>query len=140
MTHRMLRVKELIRRELGNIMERNVSFPGSLVTIHDVDITPDFKQCFVFVGVLGGEGNPVEVVYKLNEQKVVLQRELFKRVILKYSPMLFFKYDDSVERGVKVLHAIENLPEPLPEGDYDDSRVLDDDGEGDEGEGKKRSL
>jgi ribosome-binding factor A len=134
MNHRLLRVKELIRRELGTIMERHISFPDALVTIHDVDITPDLKQCFVFVGVLGGGAEPREVVYKLNDLHVMLQRELFKRVILKNSPTLQFKYDNSIERGVKILHAIENLPEPLPEGEYDDSRVMeegDDVGKGD---------
>ncbi|WP_166443059.1 30S ribosome-binding factor RbfA [Phragmitibacter flavus] len=137
MNHRLLRVKELIRRELGTIMERHVTFPGALVTIHDVDITPDLKQCFIFVGVLGGEGDPREAVYKLNDMRVTLQRELFKRVILKNSPTLHFKYDNSIERGVKILHAIENLPEPLPEGEYDDSRVMDDDDDVEKGDDKK---
>ena len=53
MTHRVQRVQELIRRELGPILERNFSFSGSFVTIHEVVITPDLKQCFVYVGILG---------------------------------------------------------------------------------------
>jgi len=127
MNHRLLRVKELIRRELGMILEKNHKFEGALVTIHDVDITPDLKQCFIFIGVLGAQGDPKQIVYKLNDIRAVLQRELYKRVVLKNSPTLHFKYDTSVERGVQILSAIESLPEPLPEGDYDDSRILDED-------------
>lgn len=129
MNHRLLRVKELIRRELGMILERNFAFSGALVTIHDVDITPDLKQCFVFVGVFGKDADWRAILKKLNEARGMIQRELFKRVILKYSPSLTFKYDNSVERGVKVLRVIENLPEPLAEGDYDLERVTEDEEE-----------
>ena len=112
MNHRILRVKELIRREVGTILERNFSFNGALVTIHDVDMTPDFKQCFIYVGVLG-KGEPVDVIIqKLNEGRGLVQRQLFKRVVLKNSPTLVFKHTDSVERGVRVLNLIENLPPP----------------------------
>lgn len=110
MNHRILRVKELIRREVGTILERNFSFNGALVTIHDVDMTPDLKQCFIYVGVLG-KGEPVDVIIqKLNEGRGLIQRQLFKRVVLKNSPTLVFKHTDSVERGVRVLNLIENLP------------------------------
>jgi ribosome-binding factor A len=110
MNHRILRVKELIRREVGTILERNFSFNGALVTIHDVDMTPDLKQCFIYVGVLG-KGEPVDVIIqRLNEGRGLIQRQLFKRVVLKNSPTLIFKHTDSVERGVRVLNLIENLP------------------------------
>lgn len=112
MTHRVHRVQELIRRELGPILERNFSFSGTLVTIHDVDITPDLKQCFVYVGILGGRETAANVTKRLNSGRRIIQRDLYKRVVLKHSPTLTFKADDSVERGVRVLNLIENLPPP----------------------------
>ena len=115
MNHRVLRVRELIRRELATILERNYTFSGSLVTIHDVDITPDFKQCFIFTGVLGKPGGAENIIKKLNDSRSSISRELFKRVILKNSPSLLFKLDDSVERGVRILRAIEDLPEAIPD-------------------------
>ncbi len=139
MKHRLLRVKELIRRELGTILERNYTFNGSLVTIHTVDVTPDFKQCFIYAGVMGGTTPPQEVIYKLNDLRPQIQRELFKRVILKYSPTLLFRYDNSVERGVKILHAIDTLPPAIPEEDPVDHEALDaeEDAKTDDG-GKRR--
>ena len=117
MTHRLQRVKELIRRELGMILERDYEFGGRLVTIHDVDVTPDLKQCFVFVGILGKEGPGTDemVLKKLESSRGQIQRSLYKRVILRNSPQLFFRVDHSVERGVRVLNLIESLPEPLPD-------------------------
>lgn len=129
MTHRVQRVQELIRRELGTILERNFTFSGSLATVHEVSLTPDLKQCFVYVGVLGKGSSPEAVIKKLNDGRGLIQRELYKRVTLKNSPSLFFKHDDSVERGVHVLSLIENLPEPLPD-EAPDNDV--EDGEADE--------
>ncbi len=110
MTHRLQRVQELIRRELGPILSRNFSFSGAFVTIHEVDITPDLKQCFVYVGILGKGETPDGIIKRLNSGRRIIQRELYKRVVLKNSPTLTFKADDSVERGVRVLSLIENLP------------------------------
>ena len=125
MNHRILRVKELIRREVGTILERNFTFNGALVTIHDVDMTPDLKQCFIYVGVLG-KGEPVDVIIqKLNEGRGLIQRQLFKRVVLKNSPTLIFKHTDSVERGVRVLNLIENLPPAAEDAEEADEEAED---------------
>lgn len=97
------------------ILEKDYEFGGRLVTIHEVDLTPDLKQCFVFVGVLGKEGGDEMVLKKLNAYRPQIQRSLYKRVILRNSPQLLFRVDHSIERGVRVLNLIESLPEPLPD-------------------------
>jgi len=53
MKHRMLRVNELLKRELSGIIAREVTFEGALVTINQVDVTADLKNADVFVSVLG---------------------------------------------------------------------------------------
>lgn len=121
MTHRLQRVKELIRRELGMILEKDYDFNGLLVTIHDVDLTPDLKQCFIYLGVLGRDNADDHILKKLNAARPQIQRALYKRVILRNSPQLLFRTDHSIERGVRVLNLIESLPEPLP--DEDDSKA-----------------
>jgi len=130
MNLRVKRVRELIKRELGTILERNFHFPGSIVTIHDVDLTPDLRQCFIYAGVMGKTHAADGIIRKLNGGRSLIQRELFKRVRLKYSPSLLFRLDETMERGVRILNAIENLPEPLP----DEEPALEDDSVVDEGE------
>ncbi len=115
MSLRIQRVGELIRRELSMILEKDYSFNGALVTIHDVRPTQDLKQCFIYVGVLGKPYHETAVMEKLNKERAFLQKALYKRVILKNSPQLFFRLDHSVERGVRILNAIDNLPPPAPE-------------------------
>ncbi|CAN5764857.1 hypothetical protein BH11VER1_BH11VER1_30000 [soil metagenome] len=140
MNHRVKRVTELIKRELATILEKNFQFSGSLVTIHDVDITPDLKQCFIYAGVIGKESSPDRIIKKLNDSRSTIQRELFKRVILKNSPSLLFKADSSVERGVHVLNLIENLPPIVYDEPLDETVNLDseDDEDTDNASGKGR--
>ena len=126
MTHRVQRVQELIRREIGTIIERNFKFSGSLATVHEVSLTPDLKQCFIYVGVIGKGDSPEVVIKKLTDGRGLIQRELYKRVILKNSPQIVFKFDDSVERGVRVLSLIENLPEAAPDEDAAEFDDIDD--------------
>jgi ribosome-binding factor A len=52
-----------------------------------------------------------------NSIRRIIQRDLYKRVVLKNSPSLTFIADDSVERGVRVLNLIENLPPPAADAD-----------------------
>ena len=53
MKHRLPRVNELIKRELGELFTRELSFPAKLVTIQEVDVTPDLKHAHVFVSIIG---------------------------------------------------------------------------------------
>ncbi len=115
MNHRVQRVQELMRRELGTILGKTYSFKDCFVTIHEVDMTPDLKQCFIYVGILGDVKRHNAIIKKLNDQHGMIQRQLYKRVVLKHSPSLVFKFTDSVERGVRLLNIIENLPPPAEE-------------------------
>ncbi len=47
MKHRLLRVNELLKRELSGIITRELNFEGALVTLNQVDVTPDLKHAHV---------------------------------------------------------------------------------------------
>ena len=111
MKHRQLRVNEVVKRELSGIITRDIRFDGALVTIHDVDVTPDMKSAHVFVSILGS-ATGASVINKLEEHRVALQTELSRRVVLKYTPHLIFHLDDSIERGARVLEILKDLETP----------------------------
>ena len=104
-----------MRREISTIVERNYSFDGCLVTIHSAEPTPDLRQCFVYVGVIGKPHQQKAAIDKLIKERAFIQRDLYKRVKLRNSPQLFFRLDKSVERGVPLLNLIDSLPPPAPE-------------------------
>jgi ribosome-binding factor A len=110
MKHRLERINEVIKRELSELVVREISFsPKVLVTIHAVEITADLRQAHVFVSVIGDAAEKSEVLALLEQHRIELQQELGKRVVLKYTPHLYFKLDTSIERGIRVLDIIQDL-------------------------------
>ncbi|MBV9997790.1 MAG: 30S ribosome-binding factor RbfA [Verrucomicrobia bacterium] len=112
MKHRLERVNEVIRRELSDLVSREVLLSSkALVTIPAVSITPDLRQCHVYVSVIGGAEDKRQVITDLENHRTPLQAALSKRVVLKYTPHLHFQLDDSIERGNRVLEIIQDLDE-----------------------------
>jgi ribosome-binding factor A len=108
MKHRQLRVNELVKRELSGIVARELNFEKALVSINAVEVAPDLKSAHVFVSALG-TGNKDSVIDKLESHRPVLQAELSRHVVLKYTPHLIFHLDESIKRGARVLEILDNL-------------------------------
>src|SRR5205807_1424368 len=111
MKHRLLRVNELLKRELSGIIAREMTFETGLVSINQVDVTSDLKNAHVFVSVLGASG--AAVISELEAHRAALQAALAKNVVLKYTPHLIFHLDDSIERGARVIEIMQEI-DPLP--------------------------
>ncbi len=111
---RLLRVCELIKRELGVIVGREIKFEAPLVSIRAVDITPDLKNAHVFVSAIGTKWQKEQALETLNEKRQHLQHELSRRVILKYTPHLYFQLDESIERGTRILSLLDEIEPTLP--------------------------
>ena len=112
MKHRLERVNELIKRELGELINREVTFDAALVTVQQVDITPDLKNAHVFISVIGTPEQAKAAMAKLHASRITLQRLLSKRVVIKYTPHLHFKLDEAIERGTRVINILEQIEIP----------------------------
>lgn len=123
-TRRLDKVNELMKREIGSFVQKEFDWPGTIVSILDVEITEDLKEGRVWVGVVGRMA-PAQVLEKLSKHRGLIQKAVSKRVILRNTPRLTFKHDDSAKRGVDLVNLLEdidrNLPKapPLPEGEHD---------------------
>jgi len=111
MSDRLLRVSELLKRELSVYISRDFEFPGVLVSIHAVEVAPNLRKANVFVGVIGDQNQAKKVIDKLNHNRVAMQAYIGKRVTMRYTPILEFHPDDSIERGVRVLSLLEDIAE-----------------------------
>lgn len=111
MPRRLDKVNELLRREIGTIVQRDYEWGGKLVTIGAVEVTQDLKEGKVWVSVLGGDANPV--LEKLNREHGSIQSRVMKRVVLKSTPVLRFVQDVSTERGVEIVNLLDEV-EKLP--------------------------
>jgi ribosome-binding factor A len=108
MKHRMLRINEVVKRELSGIVARELNFEGALVSINHVDVTSDLKKAHVFVSVLGTEAGE-SVISKLTSHRPALQAELARHVTMKYTPHLIFHLDNSIERGARVIEIMQEM-------------------------------
>ncbi len=114
MKNRLDRVNELIKRELSDLVRREITFTAKLVTIQQVDITPDLKHAHVYVGVIGNEEEQRQALNALHDQRLRLQKEISKRVVIKFTPQLHFKLDTTGERGDRILNILNELQLPEP--------------------------
>jgi ribosome-binding factor A len=112
MKHRLDRVNEVIKRELSDQLRREFTFSAKLVTIQQVDVTPDLKQAHVYVGVIGSPAESREAMAQLHDKRTALQHDLAKRVVIKFTPQLHFHLDDTMERGGRILSILEELQLP----------------------------
>jgi ribosome-binding factor A len=108
MKHRMLRVNEVVKRELSGIITREISFEGALVSINHVKVTSDLKNAHVFVSVLGSATGE-SVMKKLEEHRPALQSELARRVTMKFTPHLLFHLDESIARGARIVEILQEI-------------------------------
>ena len=123
-THRLDKVNELLKREIGTFVQREFEWPGTIVSILDVEVTEDLREARVWVGVVGRMG-VASVLEKLTRARGNIQKAVSRRVTLRNTPRLSFRHDDSAQRGVDMVNLLDdiekNLPKAprLPEGEQD---------------------
>jgi len=100
---RSSRIAEQLQRELSELIRRQVKDPRiHLVTITDVDVSPDLSNAKVLISVLGAEGPQPEVVTALNHAAGFLRHTLGRTLKLRSIPELRFRYDDTLDRAARL--------------------------------------
>jgi len=117
----MRRVNELLKREIAILVERiDLQTPDSVVSINAVDTSPDLRHAKVGVSVLGGGDEERAAILKiLRKSRGDMQASLAKNVRLKYTPVLEFSIDTSIESGDRVLAILAELEGDAPLEDED---------------------
>ena len=109
-SQRQLRVGEMLRHALAEILRRNeirdAELDGVSVTITQVKPSPDMRYATVYCAPLGGSGKDAQpIVAALNRHKGFLRGEMGKMITTKFTPDLRFVEDQSFAEAEK----IENL-------------------------------
>lgn len=100
---RSARVAEQIRRELAELIRLEVKDPRiGMISLTDVEITPDYAHAKVFFTSFAGEAGVDEVLEGLRRASGFLRREIGRRVRIHTTPELHFVYDRSVEEGSRL--------------------------------------
>ncbi|MEI4233642.1 30S ribosome-binding factor RbfA [Roseovarius sp. D22-M7] len=100
-TQRQLRVGELIRRTLSDVLMRGDIHDPDLVrmsvTVGEVRTSPDLKIATAFVMPLGGDGQE-DLIEILARNKSELRRVIGRKAGLKFTPDLRFRLDETFDR------------------------------------------
>ena len=100
-SQRQLRVGELIRRTLADVLARGDVHDPDLnrmsITVGEVRTSPDLRIATAYVLPLGGQGQD-EVLQLLARNKSELRRAVSKKLTLKFAPDLRFQIDETFDR------------------------------------------
>ena len=115
------KVAHLMRREVADILERRLRDPRlpSMISVTDVQVTPDLAFARIFVMVHGGDAERAATMEGLKHAAGFVRRELGNRLSLREVPEIRFLYDDSLERGARVDELLKRLERGEPIGDDD---------------------
>jgi len=122
-TPRLVRVNELLKREIAEDIQRNYAmsdFDSGSVTVTRVECAPDLRDANVFISIFGHEDEREDMIGYLNRHRQEIVRMMIKRVKLKYTPRLHFVLDESIEGGDRILSLLADMERENPEAFKDD--------------------
>lgn len=101
-SQRQLRVGELIRRTLSDVLNRAEIHDPDLnrmsITVGEVSCSPDLKVATVYVMPLMGSVRIEEAIEALARNKAELRHRVASELTLKYAPDLRFRPDETFDR------------------------------------------
>ena len=98
--NRGYRIADQIQRDVAELIRALKDPRVGLVTIHAVEVTPDYAHAKVFFSVLVGDAQECETA--LNEAAGFLRNSLFKRLQIHTVPTLHFVFDRTTERAAEL--------------------------------------
>jgi len=110
-TQRPLRVSQSIKRELSDIIKRDLEDDriAGIVSITEVECAPDCRSARVFISVFGGEDEQNNTIQALTEHTGFIRGEICRRLQVRFAPEMQFKLDHSLERGARVSDLINKI-------------------------------
>jgi ribosome-binding factor A len=104
-TQRMLRIGELIRHKLAEMLTRaeihDDVLSGAIITVPEVRMSSDLKMATAYILPLGGKDvEPVLEAFERNKRYI--RTEIAHTLNLKYAPDIRFRRDESFEVSMKI--------------------------------------
>jgi ribosome-binding factor A len=115
--HRKDRIQEEIKKEIADILHREVKDPRiGFISITDVEISDDLSYVKVFYSSLN-EDKLDEIQEGLDKATGYILSEIGKRIRLRLVPELSFRYDASLKRGAHIDRLLEEALKKGASGD-----------------------
>lgn len=108
---RQQKIDEEIKRELSSLIPslKDPRLDGLLISVTGVEVTRDLKYAKVFVSILADADRKKEVIKGLESSGGFLRKMLGERIKVRYTPLLSFVSDNSIEYGTHINKIINDL-------------------------------
>lgn len=107
MTNRIEKVNQLIKKELSQIILREIDFPDNvLVTLTRIDTSPNLIEARVFLSTMP-ESRARETLDILNKSIYTIQQALNKRLVMRPMPKIMFREEKEVSEAGRVEEILE---------------------------------
>ena len=125
-SQRMLRVGELVRHALANLLTRgeiiDPVIESTVITVPEVRMSPDLKLASAYVTPLGG-GDADKLVAALNNHKKFIRGRITGQLSLKYAPEVRFFADDTFDEATRIDNLLrsESVKRDLADNDAEEN-------------------
>lgn len=109
---RLERVNSLLRREIAEAIPTVMAGSGvdtAALTVTKVTVASNLRNANVSVSVFGHENERGAILAKVRARRSEFQRLINRDIRLKYTPVLNFELDQSIERGDHVLDVLAKM-------------------------------
>jgi ribosome-binding factor A len=113
-SRRIERINHLLREEIADLLRREIkdaALSTALISITDVETSPDLRVAKVYFSVYGDEDVVKETYAHLKRASGFLHRGLKERLDLRYTPNLEFIPDPSLARGDRIMRLMRTIEE-----------------------------
>mgnify|MGYP000959698662 FL=1 len=103
------RVQEEIKREVADIIRRDVKDPRvGFVSITDAELSDDLTFVKIFYSTLDDD-KLEEIQMGLEKATGYIRSEIGKRIRLRVTPEIVFRYDESLKRGARMMELLNEV-------------------------------
>jgi len=106
---RVVRINELIKREISSILHTRYRDASVRITISDVVVSPELRDAVVYYAVVGGDSDVASAGRFFAKEGAQIRMLLGKSIVIKFLPKLAFRLDRSLERGAKMNAIIDSI-------------------------------
>ncbi len=99
-----------IQRDISSLLEGDLAerIPG-LVTVTHVKLSNDLRNAQVYYSYLGSEEGRAKVAEYLLRERKKIRSMIGKHLHIRHIPELDFKFDPSVEEGMRIEQLLDNI-------------------------------
>ncbi len=117
-SNRMNKINEELRKEISKVISLELKNPNlkGLITVTQVETTPDLRYAKVFVSMIG-VNNRKDTLGILKRSSGFIRSEVARTVNLRNTPELVFVFDESIEYGARIDNILKDITKDMKKDD-----------------------